>query len=128
MMDEKGVIRRREDPEAAGRLVRSGLGLQLYPGHFYLGSWARDKKHGHGKATFPDGSSYEGGFKNNMKSEQGRIVWPDGTAYEGGWRFGRFEGQGVLTRQSRVVFGGEFKNGYFVQGGRLVNTLLGDPA
>ena len=63
-----------EDSKKLVKLIRHGLGLQLYSGSKnedgvmtrFEGGWDRDKKHGDKcKATFSDGSVYTGSFKRD---------------------------------------------------------------
>ncbi len=39
-----------------------GKGVYSWPKWTYEGDYVKDKKHGKGKLTWPDGSSYEGDF------------------------------------------------------------------
>jgi hypothetical protein len=74
------------------KLVRHGLGLQLYGGSKnedgvmtrYEGGWDRDKRHGdHCKAVFADGSSYTGPFRKDNMEGNGKYEWAIGHKYEG---------------------------------------------
>lgn len=43
-------------------------------------------KHGRGKFTYPDGSTYCGDWKHNMKHGFGKYLYENGDVYEGTWK------------------------------------------
>jgi hypothetical protein len=49
----------------------------------YEGDFRENSRHGLGKYTFPDGSSYFGDWMNNLPSGRGIFEWADGSMYEG---------------------------------------------
>ena len=50
----------------------------------YEGSWSKEgKKHGYGKLTFADGSTYEGRFKDGFFHGSGVLKLSDGAMFEG---------------------------------------------
>ena len=50
------------------------------------------KKHGNGKFTWADGSTYIGRFVDNNIEGQGEYVWSDGRSYKGSWKNNKMEG------------------------------------
>lgn len=51
-------------------MARHGYGIQLFGRAEgsdllckYAGQWDRDKKHGNGECTYPDGSEYKGNYR-----------------------------------------------------------------
>ena len=90
-----------EESKKLHKLIRHGLGLQLYSGSknedgvmtHYEGGWDRDKKHGDKcKATFSDGSVYTGSFKRDHMDGPGKYEWAIGHSYEGLWRESQMDG------------------------------------
>lgn len=61
----------------------------------YEGQYEMDKRHGHGRCQYGDGSKYTGGWASDQRSGQGTFEFADGSRYEGGWRDGKFEGGGI---------------------------------
>ena len=57
----------------------------------------RGLAHGHGVATYPDGTIYEGAFQNGQREGEGTARMPDGFTYSGGWKAGLYHGQGIAT-------------------------------
>lgn len=56
-----------------------------HAGLTHKGYYKKDKKHGDGKFTFPNGAVFEGEYRNN-KMKLGKFTWPDGTVFEGEFR------------------------------------------
>lgn len=83
-----------EGVRAKLKMVRHGWGIQLFGTSeqgvlvSYAGQFQRDKKHGQGKFTFPDGATYEGKFAEDKFSEYGEYKFSDGRVYKGTWKEG----------------------------------------
>ena len=115
------------------KLVRHGLGLQLFSGSKnedgvmtrYEGGWDRDKKHGDNcKATFADGSVYVGSFKRDQMEGHGKYDWAIGHKYEGLWKESQMDGQGKFVNGSNGrQFTGAFKRNLYLQDKIFVNPL-----
>lgn len=56
-----------------------------HAGLTHKGYYKKDKKHGDGKFTHPNGAVFEGEYRNN-KMKLGKFTWPDGTVFEGEFR------------------------------------------
>ena len=55
-------------------------------------------KHGHGKFTWPDGSSYEGDFSKDKICGLGILKWADGSQYIGNWLDNNMHGKGKFSQ------------------------------
>eukprot|EP00736_Rhodelphis_marinus_P014452 Rmarinus@m.475 len=71
----------------------------------------KKQRHGKGKATFPDESSYEGDYVEGKKQGYGVYTYKDGSKYEGGWQNNLKHGEGTITYSDGSVFKGTFVNG-----------------
>ena len=66
----------------------------------YAGQWDRDRKHGEGQCTYPNGAEYKGHFKFDNFDGYGRYTWPNegkddkSNSYEGYWKNGKMDGGG----------------------------------
>uniref|UniRef100_M8CE12 Phosphatidylinositol 4-phosphate 5-kinase n=1 Tax=Aegilops tauschii TaxID=37682 RepID=M8CE12_AEGTA len=63
----------------------------------YKGQWKLDRKHGHGRQTYPNGDTFEGSWVQGQMEGHGRYTWADGNSYVGTMRNGTMFGKGVLT-------------------------------
>ena len=103
---------------------RQGTGYATSPnGDSYDGSYAYDKRKGHGR-------EYRGEYVNDKRHGKGKMWWPDGTVYQGDFFEGFRDGNGLhdFTNgdryEERVVknkFDGE---GSFT--GQMANLTTGD--
>lgn len=75
------------------------------------------KKHGFGKFTWADKSTYNGQFIENNIDGKGIIVclicvgvyqWSDGRKYDGDWKNNKMEGRGVFTWPDERKYEGEY--------------------
>ena len=62
----------------ASRLFAQTLATERYEGTFF-----EDRRHGHGRCTYPDGSSYTGQWQAGEIHGQGRYEHSDGSVFEG---------------------------------------------
>ncbi len=59
-------------------------------GRYMMGNGKKNKAHGYGKLTLPDGTKYEGGYKNGNFHGQGIMTSPNGNIiYNGQWEDGK---------------------------------------
>lgn len=83
----------------------------------YAGQFERDLKHGQGKFTYPDGSTYEGNFRNDKFDGYGTYLFAaDNREYKGYWSNGKMEGGGelkYLNLDENTKLSGLFKNNLF---------------
>ena len=56
-----------------------------HAGLTHKGYYKKDKKHGDGKFTHPNGAVFEGEYRNN-KMKLGKFTWPNGSVFEGEFR------------------------------------------
>ena len=56
-----------------------------HAGLTHKGYYKKDKKHGDGKFTHPNGAVFEGEYRNN-KMKLGKFTWPIGSVFEGEFR------------------------------------------
>lgn len=110
---------------------RHGHGVMTYNNYYsekpnicrYEGQWQYDKRHGFGKAEFPDGSVYEGEWQNGLRCGFG--IWyfkKDKTikAYSGYWLNDVFHGKGTSYSVSgQKAYEGDFANGRYEGFGEL---------
>eukprot|EP01084_Bolivina_argentea_P293778 505335_1 len=76
-----------------GRVV---IGLVIWAGDCYEGSWKNNKRHGYGKYMYKSGDCYEGLYENGKRHGYGKYVWKGGigNCYEGLWENGKKHGYG----------------------------------
>ena len=85
---------------------RHGQGKYTLPdGTSYEGNWKNNKQHGQGTLTCSNGSVYEGEWVDGKRHGQGTLTWPDGTSYEGEWVDDKQHGRGTLTEKGITVNG-----------------------
>ncbi len=79
----------------------SGQGRSVWRGSYgtesYEGGRRDGKVHGHGTATWADGTRYEGEWRDGKWHGHGTVTVPDGGRYEGEWRDGKKNGRGIHT-------------------------------
>ena len=51
-------------------------------------------KHGKGKRTNKDSSSYDGQYEDDKPHGKGTYIWNNGDKYTGMWKEGLFDGMG----------------------------------
>jgi len=85
----------------------------------YVGQWDRDKKHGEGQCTYPDGSEYKGNFRHEKFDGYGQFQWAPTSdeglvhVYEGYWKEGKMDGGGEFRHGKGFSLKGLFKNNLF---------------
>ena len=92
----------------------SGAESWAYPnGDFYRGSFAGNKRNGHGMYCFANGDRYEGEWKDNLIHGQGTFTQSRGDVYTGDFVAGRPHGRGVYYYHD-----GHISEGWWVRGKR----------
>ena len=79
----------------------------------YVGNLKDGVRHGHGTATYADGTKYVGGWKDGKMHGQGTYTWPSGNKYFGGWKNGKMHGQGTNTSPDDYKYVGGLKDGEY---------------
>ena len=59
------------------------------------------QRHGHGKCTYNDGSTYEGEWECGLRHGRGTMRYRSGAEYDGEWAKGERSGHGVMTYSDR---------------------------
>jgi len=76
-------------------------------GTVYEGQWSRGRPHGHGTATFPDGTKYIGywveGKRHTEDGQTSRCEFPNGHVYEGEFHADEIHGRGRLMSETGEV-------------------------
>ena len=81
-------------------------------GDEYDGEWNEDgQRHGFGRLTFSDKTSYVGYFKEGLCHGHGVLKLSDGSSYEGEFSEGKYGGYGVFRRKDGMKFEGQFVDG-----------------
>ena len=93
------------------KIQKEILSFQDTHNNIYTGGWKDDKKHGRGKAAFPNGDIYNGQWKDDMQHGKGKMIYPDGTSYEGQWIEGKPHGRGKFTSNKGYSYEGEWIEG-----------------
>ena len=63
--------------------------LFFVPGKSYSGDYFEDKRHGVGRATWPDGSSYDGQWKVGKRHGKGQFTDSSGKTVASEWKLGK---------------------------------------
>ena len=90
----------------------------------YEGEKAAGKFHGHGRATFADGSLYDGAWESGVQHGAGRWSGPNFQRYVGQWENGEWNGEGKYTYSDMVTYTGQFVGGK-MHGEGAMETLSG---
>jgi hypothetical protein len=97
------------------RNKRHGKGILTWPnGQRYEGDFVNDVKHGYGVMRMVDGNTnkfagtYEGEFRNDVFNGKCVITEPSGARYEGQCKDGKRHGKGLRTSEDGVKFEGEW--------------------
>ena len=87
----------------------------------YEGEWWGVKRHGYGKATYPNGCTYEGNWDQGLRHGRGKMIYMEKdkndesvthqSEYDGNWNHGKREGLGFYKNELGHTYEGEFKNG-----------------
>jgi len=92
---------------------RSGEGTLHNPdtGLRYVGQWQRDRYHGDGDNSWPDGSRYVGQWNNDQKHGYGELICADGLHYLGQWDNGKRHGNGAQEYKNNDLYTGGWWKG-----------------
>jgi len=95
----------------------SGLGTFEYNnkndptyGNRFTGEHKNGLRHGRGKYTFSNGSTFEGLYENGSPNGYGKETFPNGAKYEGNYLNGRFHGEGKFEQPNGITFKGTFRD------------------
>jgi len=95
--------------------MKDGVGVLHYQVEgitlVYEGGFSKNKKHGQGILTWPDGRQYQGNFVNDEFHGQGAMSWPNGHKYVGHYVNGKKEGKGTSFLPDGSRFVGNFHQG-----------------
>ncbi|VAI94290.1 unnamed protein product [Triticum turgidum subsp. durum] len=84
--------------DGQGTYVTSSSSSSSSSSYTYKGQWKLDRKHGHGRQTYPNGDAFEGSWvQGHMEGHGCRYTWANGNTYAGTMRNGTMFGKGVLT-------------------------------
>lgn len=102
------------DGEWSG-MKRAGRGVAFHryqsSGDTYEGEVLDGERHGHGKYTYADGSTYTGLYQKGLKHGAG-VLLTTTHVYRGTWKENRFEGEFTVTvRATGVKSKVRYKNG-----------------
>eukprot|EP00762_Andalucia_godoyi_P001197 ANDGO_02019.mRNA.1 Phosphatidylinositol 4-phosphate 5-kinase 6 len=121
-------------PEVTAARVAAIRELQtIYPS--YLGCFLADKRSGHGKMLYQDGSVYSGPWDNDLPhGDQGMFTFANGDVYVGSFARGLKHGNGTYRfRDGASHVQGTWENGYLRTGdwvlcdGTVVSAAAFDP-
>lgn len=77
----------------------------------YIGTMAEGLKTGHGKYTWPDGSTYEGDYADDQRHGKGTMTFANGDVYKGQFVFGVIAGDGLYRYKNGDIYRGLFYKG-----------------
>lgn len=105
---------------------RHGHGKCHYSnGSVYEGSWNYDKMEGFGSLKIPKEGIYQGEFMDNVFSGEGAFIYENGDVYKGKWANNKKEGYGTMEFANGESYLGEWKDG--LQNGKgLFRYVNGD--
>jgi hypothetical protein len=81
-----------------------------------VGQWLNGDKNGFGKDTYArddiDGEDYYiGEFEENLRHGNGKLTWRNGTTYDGEWQEGSRHGFGtLLAKDGNIIYQGQWEN------------------
>ncbi|KAK3038958.1 hypothetical protein RJ639_027443 [Escallonia herrerae] len=77
-------------------------------GDIYIGQWAENCPHGHGKYLWADGCMYVGDWSKGKTMGRGKFSWPSGATYEGQFKNGYMDCEGTYTGSSNDTYKGSW--------------------
>lgn len=88
--------------------------LAFKPELGYHGEWEKGLKHGRGRWSSGDGSTFEGTWVRDTIRGEGVMTRTDGVRIEGQWFNGQLNGPGRYVKDGQVLQQGTFVNGQLV--------------
>ena len=83
--------------ETNGDGLRHGKGKITYiDGSTYDGEWKNGLRDGLGEQHYKDGSIYRGNWKADQQNGEGKIIKPDGEQVQASWEQGKKNGKGLI--------------------------------
>lgn len=98
----------------------SGVGKIKYSDGDFIGEFKNYNRHGKGKFTWKDGSSYTGDYFYDNIHGKGILKWANGNKYEGEWANNGMHGKGKFTWLDGSVYIGDFENSKKHGKGKLI--------
>jgi len=109
--EEQGPYLGEYEGERNEKEERHGHGKATLPnGDTYEGMYEHGKRHGHGVYRFKNGARYIGEWVRNKKHGQGTFIYPDGSKYEGSWVDDQRAGFGKYNYVNSDSYDGEWLN------------------
>eukprot|EP01038_Epipyxis_sp_PR26KG_P005341 gene5341-7411_t len=106
----EGKTTKESDIEIINRLVHEVPVKSIIVG--YDGALNADgKRHGYGKETFNDGTSYEGNYVNGCRDGFGVMTYPHGDIHKGDWKYNRLNGYASFKFSNGGTYRGNCKDG-----------------
>lgn len=91
----------------------------------YEGEYKNNKRNGHGKAYYSDGSFYVGEWKDNKKHGKGVLQRMDGSAIEGTWKNDLYDGRMVIKNLLTLKkYTCDYKDGVLIETVKVTNLKL----
>ena len=91
---------------------KHGFGrLSCQDGSSYEGLWRYGQRHGQGKQIYADGSIYQGEWKADKKHGKGEQNYENGDHYDGDWQDGLRHGKGKFLWSKGSSYDGDWKHG-----------------
>lgn len=95
--------------------------VEYKSGNIYEGNWKDNKRHGYGKQTFKNGTTYECMWIDDNPSAEVKVNFSNGDIYQGNIRDYKYEGYGKYT----YVFSGiGYYKGYWKNGEKNGHTVF----
>ncbi len=82
-------------------------------GNIYKGHWVNNKREGHGRCEYHDGTVYDGNYENDQINGYGVMMYKIGSIYLGNWVNGKCQGYGVYIYENGDIYDGNFENHRF---------------
>eukprot|EP00111_Clytia_hemisphaerica_P021521 TCONS_00063293-protein len=91
---------------------RHGFGKAFFPnGDTYEGEYLHGRRNGKGVYRFASGAFYNGDYIDNKREGRGTFVYPDGSKYDGRWDLDTRHGYGIYEYENGDRYEGEwFRN------------------
>jgi len=97
-------------PDGEGRVSQT-MNKSTDASFDYEGGWSKGKRHGHGAATWPNGTKHTGDWHEDLRQGDATVMWETGNAYRG--KFDVDERHGLGTFQLHT---GEIHHDRYVRG------------
>ena len=114
-IEGEGVLVKRDGSYCEGIWKRGRLSCLVgryidTRGNYYIGSWFRGKRDGHGIQISINHGEYKGSWRENKRHGVGYQKWITGNAYDGDWIDNKKHGYGVYIMYDGSLYKGEWEN------------------